>query len=93
MSVANFEMILEKQNGKEIIASKEKKGDLGVKSGQEDREVLSWPESSPPRCSSKCGHCTPCKSVHVSVPPGTPVIAEYYLEAWRCKCGNKVFKP
>jgi hypothetical protein len=27
------------------------------------------------------------------VPPGTPVTAEYYPEAWRCKCGNKLYMP
>ncbi|GAB4824276.1 hypothetical protein Ancab_007163 [Ancistrocladus abbreviatus] len=49
--------------------------------------------SRPPRCTTKCGNCTPCKPVHVSVPPGTPVTVEYYPEAWRCKCGNKLFMP
>ncbi|KAL3752503.1 hypothetical protein ACJRO7_013201 [Eucalyptus globulus] len=53
----------------------------------------SGPGSSPPRCNSKCGKCTPCKPVHVPVPPGTPVKSEYYPEAWRCKCGNKLFMP
>ncbi|KAM1039778.1 hypothetical protein ACFX13_029776 [Malus domestica] len=57
------------------------------------RRYLSGPGSSPPRCTSKCGRCTPCKPVHVSVPPGTPVMAEYYPEAWRCKCGNKLYMP
>ncbi|XVE58928.1 hypothetical protein DITRI_Ditri05aG0002400 [Diplodiscus trichospermus] len=57
------------------------------------RRFLSGPGSSPPRCASKCGKCTPCKPVHVPVPPGTPVIAEYYPEAWRCKCGNKLYMP
>ncbi|KAB2088931.1 hypothetical protein ERO13_A03G023400v2 [Gossypium hirsutum] len=57
------------------------------------RRVLSGPGSSPPRCASKCGKCTPCKPVHVPVPPGTPVTAEYYPEAWRCKCGNKLYMP
>ncbi|KAF8018736.1 hypothetical protein BT93_H3592 [Corymbia citriodora subsp. variegata] len=53
----------------------------------------SGPGSSPPRCNSKCGKCTPCEPVHLPVPPGTPVTAEYYPEAWRCKCGNKLFMP
>lgn len=57
------------------------------------RRLLSGPGSSPPRCTSKCGKCTPCKPVHVPVPPGTPVTAEYYPEAWRCKCGNKLYMP
>ncbi|OWM66639.1 hypothetical protein CDL15_Pgr010290 [Punica granatum] len=57
------------------------------------RRNLGGPGSSPPRCTSKCGKCTPCKPVHVPVPPGTPVTAEYYPEAWRCKCGNKLYMP
>ncbi|KAG8633696.1 hypothetical protein MANES_18G139700v8 [Manihot esculenta] len=57
------------------------------------RRILSGPGSSPPRCTGKCGNCTPCKPVHVAVPPGTPVTAEYYPEAWRCKCGNKLYMP
>ncbi|CAL0307698.1 unnamed protein product [Lupinus luteus] len=51
------------------------------------------PGSSPPRCTSKCGSCTPCKAVHVIVPPGMPVMIEYYPVAWRCKCGNKYYMP
>jgi hypothetical protein len=31
----------------------------------------------------KCGKGTPCKPVHVPVPPGTPVTTEYYPEAWK----------
>nr|KAJ0206960.1 hypothetical protein LSAT_V11C500292830 [Lactuca sativa] len=57
------------------------------------RRKLGGPGSSPPRCAWKCGRCTPCKPVHVPVPPGTPVTAEYYPEAWRCKCGNKLYMP
>ncbi|KAL3517968.1 hypothetical protein ACH5RR_020557 [Cinchona calisaya] len=57
------------------------------------RKLLGGPGSSPPRCISKCGRCTPCRPVHVPVPPGTPVTAEYYPEAWRCKCGNKLYMP
>ncbi|XP_057772540.1 EPIDERMAL PATTERNING FACTOR-like protein 6 [Salvia miltiorrhiza] len=49
--------------------------------------------SSPPRCTSKCGGCTPCTPVHVPVPPGTPVTTEYYPEAWKCKCRNKFYIP
>ncbi|XP_020216936.1 EPIDERMAL PATTERNING FACTOR-like protein 6 [Cajanus cajan] len=57
------------------------------------RKFLRGPGSSPPLCTSKCGSCTPCRPVHVTVPPGTPVTAEYYPEAWRCKCGNKLSMP
>lgn len=53
------------------------------------------PGSFPPMCSSKCAHCTPCKPVHVPVKPGPPrtLPTEYYPEAWRCKCGNKLYMP
>ncbi|XP_028768871.1 EPIDERMAL PATTERNING FACTOR-like protein 4 [Neltuma alba] len=57
------------------------------------RRILGGPGSAPPRCASKCGSCRPCRPVHVPVPPGTPVTAEYYPEAWRCKCGNKLYMP
>ncbi|PIM98860.1 hypothetical protein CDL12_28655 [Handroanthus impetiginosus] len=57
------------------------------------RKLLGGLGSSPPRCTSKCGRCTPCTAVHVPVPPGTPVTTEYYPEAWRCKCGNKLYMP
>ncbi|CAL9121812.1 unnamed protein product [Musa textilis] len=52
-----------------------------------------WPGSYPPLCAAKCGDCTPCNPVHVAVPPGRAVVAEYYPEAWRCKCGNKLYMP
>uniref|UniRef100_A0A5B7AU64 Epidermal patterning factor-like protein n=1 Tax=Davidia involucrata TaxID=16924 RepID=A0A5B7AU64_DAVIN len=79
------------ENGDGLIASE---GNGGVSlSLATTRRFLSGPGSSPPRCTSKCGRCTPCKPVHVPVPPGTPVTAEYYPEAWRCKCGNKLYMP
>ncbi|ESQ56106.1 hypothetical protein EUTSA_v10026630mg [Eutrema salsugineum] len=51
------------------------------------------PGSSPPTCRSKCGKCQPCKPVHVPIQPGLSIPLEYYPEAWRCKCGNKLFMP
>ncbi|XP_075521258.1 EPIDERMAL PATTERNING FACTOR-like protein 6 isoform X1 [Primulina tabacum] len=54
------------------------------------RRLLSGPGSSPPRCTSKCSRCVPCKPVRVTVPPET---TEYYPEAWRCKCRNKLYMP
>ncbi|XP_020210059.1 EPIDERMAL PATTERNING FACTOR-like protein 5 [Cajanus cajan] len=51
------------------------------------------PGSSPPSCRSKCGWCSPCQPVHVPVQPGFIIRLEYYPEAWRCKCGNKLFMP
>ncbi|KAF8397129.1 hypothetical protein HHK36_016036 [Tetracentron sinense] len=57
------------------------------------RRNLSGAGSWPPRCTSKCGKCKPCKPVRVTIPPGRPVTTEYYPEAWRCKCGNKLYLP
>ncbi|KAJ4722532.1 EPIDERMAL PATTERNING FACTOR-like protein [Melia azedarach] len=54
---------------------------------------LNGPGSSPPTCRSKCGKCSPCKPVHVPIQPGLSMPLEYYPEAWRCKCGNKLFMP
>ncbi|KAI4364370.1 hypothetical protein MLD38_020471 [Melastoma candidum] len=52
------------------------------------------PGSWPPSCRWKCGRCSPCVAVHVPVQPGResrPM--EYYPEAWRCKCGGKLYMP
>ncbi|XP_027115685.1 EPIDERMAL PATTERNING FACTOR-like protein 5 [Coffea arabica] len=57
------------------------------------RRRLTGPGSSPPTCRSKCGSCAPCKPVHVPIQPGLSRPLEYYPEAWRCKCGNKLFLP
>ncbi|KQK10374.1 uncharacterized protein LOC104582892 [Brachypodium distachyon] len=57
------------------------------------RLLVDGPGSYPPRCTSKCGSCNPCYPVHVAVPPGVPVTAEYYPEAWRCRCGNRLYMP
>ena len=57
------------------------------------RLLADGPGSYPPRCTSKCGDCSPCYPVHVAVPPGVPVTTEYYPEAWRCKCGNRLYMP
>ncbi|XP_068636300.1 EPIDERMAL PATTERNING FACTOR-like protein 5 [Aristolochia californica] len=57
------------------------------------RRPLGGPGSSPPTCRSKCGKCSPCKPVHVPIQPGRSMPLEYYPEAWRCKCGNRLFMP
>jgi hypothetical protein len=51
--------------------------------------------SSPPTCQGKCGSCTPCNPIHVSIgsPHGALTQQEYYPEVWRCKCGNRFFMP
>lgn len=58
-----------------------------------DEKRFGLPGSSPPSCRSKCGWCNPCQPVHVPVQPGLIIRLEYYPEAWRCKCGNKLFMP
>ncbi|XP_020678118.1 EPIDERMAL PATTERNING FACTOR-like protein 4 [Dendrobium catenatum] len=57
------------------------------------RRRLTGPGSSPPTCRSRCGRCFPCWPVHVAIQPGRSFPLEYYPEAWRCKCGNKLFMP
>uniref|UniRef100_A0A5K0VDA1 Epidermal patterning factor-like protein n=1 Tax=Nymphaea colorata TaxID=210225 RepID=A0A5K0VDA1_9MAGN len=51
--------------------------------------IGSWP----PTCRAKCGGCAPCQAVHVPIQPGRSSPLEYYPEAWRCKCRNKLFLP
>ncbi|RAL37362.1 hypothetical protein DM860_000056 [Cuscuta australis] len=78
---------------KKTVKGKERASPTTATGGGGSRRLLSGLGSFPPRCTSKCGRCVPCKPVHVPVPPGTPVTAEYYPEAWRCKCGNKYYMP
>lgn len=56
---------------------------------------LSGIGSTPPNCASKCAKCTPCNAVRVPIQPGRKAVGlmEYYPEAWRCKCKNKLFMP
>ncbi|XP_051127620.1 EPIDERMAL PATTERNING FACTOR-like protein 4 [Andrographis paniculata] len=61
--------------------------------GEIARRRLGGPGSWPPSCRAKCGWCAPCKAVHVPIQPGMSMPLEYYPEAWRCKCGNKLFMP
>ncbi|VAH08479.1 unnamed protein product [Triticum turgidum subsp. durum] len=72
-------------------------GDLdGYHHGGGRRRLLAGgpgPGSHPPRCTSKCGSCSPCVPVHVSVPPGVLVTTEYYPVAWRCKCRDRLYMP
>ncbi|XP_031478182.1 EPIDERMAL PATTERNING FACTOR-like protein 5 isoform X1 [Nymphaea colorata] len=59
-------------------------------SGSRRRELIG---SAPPTCRYKCGRCSPCRAVHVPIQPGWSRPMEYYPEAWRCQCGNKLFMP
>ncbi|KAI3993642.1 hypothetical protein MKX01_002655 [Papaver californicum] len=108
LMINNNEEKFEEQNDEMIIATKsivirrsllitslasKRLSDGSSKVRSKKGFMMSVPGSSPPRCASKCGKCRPCKPVHVPVPPGTPVTTEYYPEAWRCKCGNKLYMP
>ncbi|EOA32135.1 hypothetical protein CARUB_v10015386mg, partial [Capsella rubella] len=55
-----------------------------------DQKALHRPGAMAPKCISKCEKCEPCKPVYVVIHPGP---MGYYPEAWRCKCGNKLFMP
>ncbi|PKU74472.1 EPIDERMAL PATTERNING FACTOR-like protein 6 [Dendrobium catenatum] len=66
---------------------------VNIQREEADGVAEELPGSDPPRCTNKCGECTPCRPVHVPVPPGTTVTTEYYPEAWLCKCGEKFFIP
>ncbi|KAI4378857.1 hypothetical protein MLD38_016281 [Melastoma candidum] len=66
----------------------------------EGRTITRWetgmggPGSWPPSCRWMCGRCSPCVAVHVPVQPGRARRpTEYYPEAWRCKCGGKLYMP
>uniref|UniRef100_A0A0D9V7A2 Epidermal patterning factor-like protein n=1 Tax=Leersia perrieri TaxID=77586 RepID=A0A0D9V7A2_9ORYZ len=72
-------------------ANQQEQGSVGARRWR--RLLGEGPGSYPPRCTAKCGACVPCYPVHVAVPPGVPVTTEYYPEAWRCKCGNRLYMP
>ncbi|XP_010254419.1 PREDICTED: EPIDERMAL PATTERNING FACTOR-like protein 8 [Nelumbo nucifera] len=57
--------------------------------------------SRPPRCVNKCLSCRPCMATLV-IPPhqrrdfrtsSQEENGSYYLLSWKCRCGNKLFKP
>ncbi|XP_006346821.1 EPIDERMAL PATTERNING FACTOR-like protein 2 [Solanum tuberosum] len=60
--------------------------------------------SRPPRCSvDKCFNCSPCMATLIAPihqgkhKAGSASSSEhdtnYYLLAWKCKCGNKIYHP
>nr|XP_012575412.1 EPIDERMAL PATTERNING FACTOR-like protein 4 [Cicer arietinum] len=67
------------------------------------RSLLDGLGSHPPSCIGKCGTCTPCEPILVTIPPvsaptmsaplRTIVMIEYYPQAWRCTCGGKLYPP
>ncbi|CAN6439626.1 unnamed protein product [Victoria cruziana] len=64
-------------------------GSAGELKNKKRQLIGSWP----PTCRAKCGGCTPCQAVHVAIQPGRSSPLEYYPEAWRCKCGKRLFMP
>ncbi|URE27623.1 epidermal patterning factor-like protein [Musa troglodytarum] len=60
---------------------------------QQHWERLVGPGSSPPSCRARCGRCFPCQPVRVMIQPGQSVLQDYKPEAWRSRCGNKLFVP
>ncbi|KAL3507829.1 hypothetical protein ACH5RR_033211 [Cinchona calisaya] len=77
----------------EIRAEVKRAGGMEIINRVLTRRRLVGPGSSPPTCRSKCGRCAPCKPVHVPIQPGLSRPLEYYPEAWRCKCGDKLSMP
>lgn len=60
--------------------------------------------SRPPRCLNRCLNCNPCVATLVVTPHHRKGFDtshnhdanhddNYYLLAWECKCGNKLFQP
>lgn len=60
--------------------------------------------SRPPRCLNRCLNCNPCMATLVVTPHHRKGFDtshnreanhddNYYLLAWKCKCGNKLFQP
>ncbi|RZR97748.1 hypothetical protein BHM03_00026990 [Ensete ventricosum] len=80
-----------------LVGIAQEVGDTGLRPSEREnwvaRRRLAGPGSSPPTCRARCGRCFPCRPVHVAIEPGRSVPLEYYPEAWRCKCGSKLFMP
>ncbi|KAF8088980.1 hypothetical protein N665_0522s0009 [Sinapis alba] len=76
-----------------LVESNKETSGSGLPGRIVDQKRLAGPGSAPPICRSKCGKCEPCKAVHVPIQPGLIAPLEYYPEAWRCKCRNKIFMP
>ncbi|XWS72669.1 hypothetical protein CRYUN_Cryun02cG0060300 [Craigia yunnanensis] len=57
--------------------------------------------SRPPACLNKCSSCRPCMASLVIQPPEQKRYRTsrhdegyiYYLLSWKCKCGNKLYRP
>nr|XP_016462221.1 PREDICTED: uncharacterized protein LOC107785430 [Nicotiana tabacum] len=49
--------------------------------------------SKQPKCEGKCLNCTPCTPTLIAPIHQAKQDYGYYLLAWKCKCGNKLFHP
>ncbi|KAK1434056.1 hypothetical protein QVD17_10974 [Tagetes erecta] len=72
--------------------------DEGIASVGQNKKILG---SRPPGCVNKCVNCRPCEATLV-IPPHYMTVNykdqshwddNYYLLAWKCKCGDKLFQP
>ncbi|CAL9187087.1 unnamed protein product [Musa hybrid cultivar] len=87
--------------GSASVVLAQEAGDTGLTLWEKENRVqvlvarrrLGGPGSSPPICRARCGRCLPCRPVHMAIQPGRIFPLEYYPEAWRCKCGGKLFMP
>ena len=65
-----------------------------------EREKLQM-GSRPPACLNKCSSCRPCMATLVIQPPERKRYRTsrhdegdiYYLLSWKCKYGNKLYRP
>eukprot|EP00250_Pteridium_aquilinum_P034225 c7257_g1_i1 orf=328-870(+) len=75
------------------LSSRSRKRDAHFQSG--GRVMMGKLGSMPPSCVKRCNGCTPCEAVQVPVGQRRKRIGllEYYPEAWRCKCKNKLYNP
>ncbi|THU59414.1 hypothetical protein C4D60_Mb07t01910 [Musa balbisiana] len=97
LSAAIVFFVLAVALGSALVGTAQEVGDTGLRPSEREnwvaRRRLAGPGSSPPTCRDRCGRCFPCWPVHVVIQPGRSVPLEYYPEAWRCKCGSKLFMP
>ncbi|XP_064955673.1 EPIDERMAL PATTERNING FACTOR-like protein 5 [Musa acuminata AAA Group] len=99
VAVFVFAVALGERSASVVLA--QEAGDTGLTLWEKENRVqvlvarrrLGGPGSSPPICRARCGRCLPCRPVHMAIQPGRIFPLEYYPEAWRCKCGGKLFMP
>ncbi|OMO90831.1 EPIDERMAL PATTERNING FACTOR-like protein [Corchorus olitorius] len=75
-----------------------KPGGLGTLMNEREKLQVG---SRPPVCLNKCSSCRPCMATLVIQPPLQKRYTKssheegdyYYLLSWKCKCGNKLYRP